>query len=147
MKMNKNEKLNRRQWVLYEYLKLRAENKEWKTREQILNDLSEYYDYRPKTNNNLYYNKSAVLLTKDILKINNNQTIQKIVISDAKNGIKIANEKEAYDFINNNMKSIIKKLKRHYNMFNKVNLNNQYRLTFGKGYEKLYIESFINEFE
>ena len=73
-------KLNRRQWVLYEYLKLR-ENKEWKTREQILNDLSEYYDYRPKTNNNLYYNKSAVLLTKDILKINNNQTIQKIVIS------------------------------------------------------------------
>ena len=32
-------------------------------------------------------------------------------------------------------------------MINKAKLNNQYRLTFGKGYEKLYIESFITEFE
>ena len=72
---------------------------------------------------------------------------KKIIISNSQKGIKIATEEEVKTHLNNNMKNIVKRLKKHYNMINKAKLNNQYRLTFGKGYEKLYIESFITEFE
>ena len=137
--------LNTRQWVLYEYLKLKSENGQWRKREQILEDLSEYY---PLNNNvNLYYNTAASEITKDIKILNESDVIQKIIISNSQKGIKIATEEEVKTHLNNNMKNIVKRLKKHYNMINKAKLNNQYRLTFGKGYEKLYIESFITEFE
>lgn len=137
--------LNTRQWVLYEYLKLKSENGQWRKREQILEDLSEYY---PLNNNvNLYYNTAASEITEDIKILNESDVIQKIIISNSQKGIKIATEEEVKTHLNNNMKNIVKRLKKHYNMINKAKLNNQYRLTFGKGYEKLYIESFITEFE
>ena len=67
--------LNTRQWVLYEYLKLKSENGQWRKREQILEDLSEYY---PLNNNvNLYYNTAASEITEDIKILNESDVIQK----------------------------------------------------------------------
>lgn len=132
------DKLNTRQWKLYEYLK---QCKGWKKRIEVLRDLKELYNYNEE--DNLYYNKSAIELTKDIKAINSNGVIQKLIISNSKKGVKIPTEQEAIESLSKEHKQIMSKLKRYYGKLNKIKDNNQIRLIFNN--ERNYVESFIKE--
>lgn len=130
--------LNTRQFTLHKYL-LKNSNR-YLTRQEILNDLKDVYGY--ENEDNLYYSKAAVILTKDIKVINENDVIQKIIVSNSKKGIKIATEQEAKEELEKEYNSIIAKLTRYHKKMNKAKLDGQMRLKFGK-YEREFIESFV----
>lgn len=139
--MERMKELNSRQFVLYQYLKLRSEKGLWTKRERILEDLSEYYHYNPKKS--LYYNEAAKHLTQDIKAINDSFLIQKIILSNAYRGIKIANEEEAAVYLEKEKIAILNKFKGYYNKLRKMKADGQLRLTFN--YERDIIEAFIKE--
>lgn len=139
--MERIKELNTRQFVLYEYLKLKSEKGLWTKREKILEDLSEYYNYNPKKS--LYYNDAAKHLTQDIKAINDSFLIQKIILSNSYRGIKIANEEEADIYLSKEKAAILNKFKGYYNKLRKMKSDGQMRLTFN--YERDVIEAFIKE--
>lgn len=139
--MERMKELNSRQFVLYQYLKFRSEKGLWTKRERILEDLSEYYHYNPKKS--LYYNEAAKHLTQDIKAINDSFLIQKIILSNAYRGIKIANEAEAAVYLEKEKIAILNKFKGYYNKLRKMKADGQLRLTFN--YERDIIEAFIKE--
>lgn len=145
MKEQITKQLNNRQWVLYLYLKYQAEeNNGWKKRIDILRDLSEYYSFNKTTNKkDLYYNKSAQLLTRDVREINKNGIIQKIIVSDAQKGLKLGTQEEVELSFERELMSILKKLKNYHIKVQKAKDNGQVRLTFDL--ERDYIEAFIND--
>lgn len=136
--MNTND-LNTRQYTLHKYLLKNTSR--YLTRQEILTDLKEIYNYNDS--DNLYYDKSAIMLTKDIKAINKSGIIQKIIISNSRKGIKIATEIEAKENLEKEFHSILNKLTRYYQKRDKMLLDGQMRLKFGKGYEREFIESFV----
>ncbi|HHX66963.1 MAG TPA: hypothetical protein GX708_02760 [Gallicola sp.] len=138
-------KLNNRQWALYLYLKYQAEeNNGWKKRIDILRDLSGHYRFNMDTDKkDLYYNKSAQLLTRDVREINKNGIIQKIIVSDAQKGLKLGTQEEVELSFERELMSILKKLKNYHIKVQKAKDNGQVRLTFDL--ERDYIEAFIND--
>lgn len=130
--------LNNRQWALYNYLKKQGNN--WNTQEKIAKDLQNIYiddDWH------LPFHDRAVRhqITNDIRTINESGLIQKIILSSSK-GVKIATEQEFEKYITSNINSVLNRLKRLKNMYEKGKRDGQMKLVIN-GQERPFIEAFI----
>ena len=129
-------RLESRQWALYAYLKERGD--QWSKQEDIAKDLFEWY---PFADGYFHDSKARLQMTMDIRAINDNATIQKIIISSS-NGIKLANEEEFNRYIRSEYKSVFKKLMRIRTKERKGKLDGQTQFNFS-GFEQ--IEAFLRE--
>ena len=97
--------LTTKQWQLYKYLKEHYEPSRWISKKELAEALGyEAEDYNPRGN----YRE----IESDVLAINEDETIQKVVIS-SRNGYKIANKEEAEEWLHNDWINILKGIKRH----------------------------------
>lgn len=133
--------LNNRQWALYNLLRNNPDTAFFEI--EIAMNLPQYYnDYNPCTATTTFHDSPArQLITADIRKINECDTIQKMIISTPY-GVKLASEEEAYRYIKAQYAAIFRKLKRVRKLERKANLDGQYRLTSGS--ERNVIEAFTD---
>lgn len=131
--------LNSRQWALYNYLKERGD--QWTFQEEIAYALKEWYC--PVTNGDFHNTPQRHIMTRDIRAINDSSVIQKIIISNPRRGIKIANEEEWQTAVKNEYISLFKRLKRIKTKERKGLLDGQTRLVFKA--ERDVIEAFLHE--
>lgn len=128
--------LNDRQRRLYELLLLVD-----KPIKQI--DIGGYIPEYFTVNYDGFHNTTErIILTNDIRAINNDASIEKIIIS-THNGICIADKNRAIRFIQNQYKAIFRKLKRIRFLEKKAKLDNQFKIfTDGNGD---YVSAFKGE--
>lgn len=119
--------LNARQWRLYKHLKENGDT--WEKQRDIARSLSDLYQI---TEGQPFHDSGArLLMTKDIQEINKSDIIQKIIISSAQ-GVKLANEAEARQFIAGRFASVLASLERVRKLERKAGLDGQLRLVFGR---------------
>lgn len=105
---------------------------------QIGRELLEEYD---DCNSNDYHNSNArMVLTRDIRAINNDMSAEKIILS-YRQGIKLATKEEAVKFIDNQYKSVFRKLKRIRKLEKKANLNGQFKIISDENGD--FVSSFV----
>lgn len=120
------EKMETRQWKLYEFLKENMDK--YLSREEIM-ELS-----------GLYENENARLLTSDLQAIKNNPTIKRILIT-SRMGIKIAETKEeANKYFEKEESEVLSRLKRLINQKKQYGLDQQMQIVFNS--EKDCVEVF-----
>ena len=139
----KEKKLTPRQWHLYDLLK--DNSNQFLTIETIYNHFKLNYpnEYSKPEENTVWNNSSTRrLITRDIQQINNNETIQKIIIFNTKLGIKLATEEEFWDYERKEKAKILSMLKRHYTKVNKAKSNGQMKLPIDE-YARNIIEAFV----
>ena len=130
-------RLNSRQWALYTFLKERGD--QWTLQEDIAKELFELYYFNSE---NFHDSNARNLMTKDIRAINDNEAIQKIIISGSR-GIKLANEEEFSQYIKRQYGSVFRRLKRIRQKEQKGQMNGQTRFVFKA--ERDVIEAFLRE--
>lgn len=137
----KNE-LNTRQWALYNYLKNKGD--EWVFQRRIVQDLAGFYPCDKELLRSPTFHDSPArhLLTADIRALNESGAIQKIVLSNGGNGIKLANKEEAEKHIRAKYATIFRQLKRTRLMEKKAGLDGQMRLVLGQ--EREIVHAFID---
>lgn len=131
--------LNHRQWSLYNYLKERGD--QWTFQEEIAHALPQWYC--PADMDDFHNTRERHRMTNDIRIINESSVIQKVIISNPKYGIKIANEAEWQAAIRREYASVFKKLKRIRQKERKGLMDGQTRLVFQS--EREVIEAFLHE--
>lgn len=129
--------LNSRQWALYAYLKDRGD--QWTKQEDIAYALNEWYRFLES--DNFHDSNARLLMTKDIRAINDNEVIQKIIISGSK-GIKLANEEEFSLYIKRQYGSVLRRLQRIRHKEKKGAMDGQTRIVFKS--ERDVIEAFLH---
>lgn len=129
----KTNKLNSRQWKLYRFLK---ENSGWHSAKELAVEL---YDF---SGSKFLGSGAQRLISYDIQVINENETIQKVILSDRNKGIKIASKKEFSAFICKQYDALWKRKKRLDKIARKGLKDKQMRIVFGR--ERNTIEAFIN---
>lgn len=139
--MTKHKLLTPRQWRLYNFLKERGDV--WTTQIDIAYALKDHYDVSFK-NDRFHDSKARLQMTMDIRKINDNDVIQKIIISSPK-GIKIANESEFDEYIYKELGGVLRRLSRVRRKAEKAKMNGQTRIVFKS--ERDTIEAFIQRSE
>ncbi len=132
-------KLNTRQWKLYQYIKEYSQKGEWKNRREIQKDLWRIY---PITSQNIFNDSGLRLMTKDIQAINANDIPHKVILCDSSKGIKMATKQEYSNILANERISILSQLKRHNEKVKKISLNGQRKLKMTP-YQKEQVESLI----
>ena len=132
--------LTTRQWALYKFLKDNYKEGYYISKETICTWLPEYYQIRDNET------RTCRTMEEDIREINNCDLIPKIIVSN-KNGYKIGNKQECEKYIKKRFIRDLKNLKLNWKLKNKVEEDGQIRFTFGKGFEREYIEAFIKELE
>lgn len=134
--------LTDRQRALYKFLMERGDV--WTQQWYIASCIPEYgYDYK-KEDVLLFHDTAArIQMTLDVRAINENDEVEKIIIS-SKRGIKLANNEEFDRHIRKEIMSVVRRLMRAKRKAEKGALNNQYKITFDK-YERDYIEAFLSE--
>ena len=120
--------LNTRQWALYQLL--RANPDRAIPQYRIAELLPQHYRYNPYIDGTFHDSGARRLMTDDILKINNSEIIQKIIISTG-NGIKLASKAEFEKYIHAEFAAIFRKLERTRKKAAKAWNDGQIRLTFG----------------
>ena len=126
--MNKRiEKMNTRQWKLYEFLKANMDH--YLSREEIMEQ------------SGLYENENDRTLTSDLQAIKVNPTIVKILITSRK-GIKIAATKEeANEYLEKEKIEILSRLKRHLNQSKQYGLDKQTQIVWNAEKDTLEVFS------
>ena len=120
------EKMETRQWKLYEFLKDNMDK--YLSREEIMDQ------------SGLYENENARLLTSDLQAIKNNPTIKRILIT-SRMGIKIAETKEeANYYFEKEETEVLSRLKRLINQKKQYGLDQQMQIVFNS--EKDCVEVF-----
>lgn len=114
--------LNERQKDLYKFLLEQSATNEYISKEEICTSLKELYP-RNEEKTNEHSSSAFALIRKDIRAINGSDAY-KIVVS-SKKGYKIADKKEAMDFVNRRFKRDLKSLKVNWNLRNKLERNGQ----------------------
>ena len=114
------------EWKIYEFLKEKSEKGEWIK----MKPLAEQFGI------------STRALRKAITNIKENETIQKIVLSDYSKGYKLMAESDDFTFLKRKKIKALKELKRYWLDVTRLNLNNQMKLTFDTQ-ERDFIESLI----
>ena len=134
--------LNKRQWVLYNYLK--ANSDIWLYRRRIVQDLAAYYPCdKDILRTDAFHNSPARhLLTDDIRALNESDHIQKIIISNGGNGVKLASKDEAEKHIKAQYSTIFRQLRRARLMEKKAGLDGQLRLVMGS--EREIVQAFTD---
>ena len=114
------------EWKIYEFLKEKSEKGEWIK----MKPLADQFGISTRT------------LRRCITNIKENETIQKIVISDYSKGYKLMAESDDFAFLKRKKIKALKELKRYWLDVTRLNLNNQMKLTFDTQ-ERNFIESLI----
>lgn len=130
--------MNDRQKMLYELLLL---NDEYPIKQADIGRvfIDDYDDCDCKD----YHNSHArQVLTSDIRAINNDPTVEKIIISTPK-GIKLATKDEAIKYLKGQYAALFRKLKRLKLMEKKVNLNGQFKIFTDENGD--FVSSFVEE--
>lgn len=127
--------MNTRQWDLYKYLKSRYEEKIYISKFEICQAFPQYYVYGEGNE------RKCRLIEKDVRIINNDENIQKIIVSN-KDGYKIGNEAEVTSYLNRRFRRAGKAMKLNWILANKVGLNKQTRLALF-GNEREVIEAYM----
>lgn len=136
--------MNERQKALYDYLVSMGD--EWTTQADIARELYEYYGngeccLAPKE---FHDTTERLEMAKTCREINASCDFEKIIISNSK-GIKLATEEEFNKYINNQYRSIFKKLKRTRELHRKANRNNQ--INFMGEFVESFLEDISKKFE
>ena len=134
-------KLNTRQWTLYEYLKMK--NGAATKVKEILHDLREIPEYNLIAFKDWNNQPAKRLMSKDIQTINKCELIQKVIVSNG-DGIRLATREEYKYFLEKEKIAILSKAKRYWQKVKKFEKDNQMRLTFGTK-ERETIEAFVGE--
>ena len=122
------------QWRIYDYIKERSLEGKWTSQKEIRDYLI----------NNGYAEKIGLrAIRRNIHDIRQEDTIQKIILTDYSKGYRLMTDEEEIDYLKKRKISILKMLKQYYKDVKRFNMNNQFKITFGK-YEREYIESIIN---
>ena len=132
--------LTTRQWDLYIFLKTYYKEGVYISKQTICRNLPQHYQIKDKET------RTCRAIENDIRKINNSDLIQKIIVSN-KNGYKIGSKEECEKYIEKRFLRDLKNLKLNWKLVDKVESDGQCRFTFGKGYERDYVETFINGLE
>ena len=122
------------QWRIYDYIKERSLDKKWTSQKEIRDYL---------INNNFAEKIGLRTIRRNINEIRKDDTIQKIILTDYSKGYRLMTDEEELDYLKKRKTSILKMLKQYYKDVNRFNMNNQFKIAFGK-YEREYIESIIN---
>lgn len=123
--MKDKNKMNTRQWKLYEFLK---EQSTFLSRDEIMKQ------------SGLYENENARTLTSDLQAIKENDTIKRILITNRK-GIKIAETKEEADkYLELEKIEVLSRLKRYFKQAHNIELDKQTQIVWNS--EKDTIEVF-----
>lgn len=137
---SKEETLTTRQWDLYIFLKTYYKEGYYISKQTICKNLPQHYQIKDNET------RTCRTLENDVRKINNSGLIQKIIVSN-KNGYKIGNEQECEKYIQKRFLRDLKSLKLNWKLVDKVEMDGQCKFTFGKGYERNYVETFIKDLE
>ena len=122
------------QWRIYDFIKERSLEGKWTSQKEIRDYLI----------NNGYAEKIGLrAIRRNIHDIRQEDTIQKIILTDYSKGYRLMTDEEEIDYLKKRKISILKMLKQYYKDVKRFNMNNQFKITFGK-YEREYIESLIN---
>lgn len=130
--------MNTRQWETYNIIKERSLRGLWTTRK----DLYQWNINYPEIKGTFGYSSAARMINADIHEINENDTIQKIIISSTANGYRLATENEMVKYFEKRKIETLKKLKHLNKLMKKAGLNNQTRITF-TDHERETIESLL----
>lgn len=122
------------QWKIYNYIKERSLEGKWTSQKEIRDYL---------INNNFAEKIGLRTIRRNINEIRKDDTIQKIILTDYSKGYRLMTDEEELDYLKKRKISILKMLKQYYKDVNRFNMNNQFKIAFGK-YEREYIESIIN---
>ena len=114
-------------WNIYKFLKKTSEHGVWIK----MNALAAMFNISPRE------------LRKSITRIRENDTIQKILVSDFKKGYKLMSKSDEYELLLKDKIRALKALKRYWKNAKRYNLNNQMKLTFDTQ-ERDFIESLVN---
>lgn len=134
-------KLNARQWALYEFLKSKYDDGKFISTEAIVNALPQHYSITDGCGS------KCRLLVSDVRVINNNDTIQKLIISsrnEHSNGYKIGTQEECNEYLNKRFDTLMKSLKFQFKLRKKTRQDGQMKMTFGTS-ERDVIEAFIKQ--
>lgn len=122
------------QWRIYDFIKERSLEGKWTSQKEIRDYLI----------NNGYAEKIGLrTIRRNVQSIRQEDTIQKIILTDYSKGYRLMTDEEEIDYLKKRKISILKMLKQYYKDVKRFNMNNQFKITFGK-YEREYIESIIN---
>ena len=122
------------QWRIYDFIKERSLEGKWTSQKEIRDYLI----------NNGYAEKIGLrTIRRNVHDIRECDTIQKIILTDYVKGYRLMSDEEELDYLKKRKISILKMLKQYYKDVKRFNMNNQFKITFGK-YEREYIESIIN---
>lgn len=113
-------------WNIYKFLKKTSEHGVWIK----MNALAAMFNISPRE------------LRKSITRIRENDTIQKILVSDYKKGYKLMAKSDEYELLLKDKIRALRTLKRYWKNAKRFNLNNQMKLTFDTQ-ERNFIESLI----
>lgn len=133
-----SKELTPRQWELYNFLKNNYDDETYIPKSEIVKYVSGYEIKDGET-------RFCRDIEFDIHDINNNEIIQKIIVSNHK-GYKIGNPKQVHDYLWSREIAAKQSLILTYKMRRKAELNNQYRLKFGKS-ERNVIEAYLKKEE
>ncbi len=120
--------MNSLDWQIYKFLKKTSEHNVWIK----MNALA------------TMFNISTREVRKSITRIRENETIQKILISDYSKGYKLMSREEEYQLILKDKYRALKTLKRVWKDIRRYNSNNQMKLTFDTQ-ERDFIEALVKE--
>ena len=113
-------------WNIYKFLKEKANNGEWVK----MNELAQEFNISPRQ------------VRLSITAIRENETIQKIVVSDYSKGYKLMSQADSFELLLKDKTRALRELKRFWKNVTRLKLNNQMRLTFNTK-ERDFIESLI----
>lgn len=122
------------QWRIYDFIKERSIEGKWTSQKEIRDYL---------INKNFVGKIGLRTIRKYVHDIREDDTIQKIILTDYVKGYHLMSDEEELDYLKKRKISILKMLKQYYKDVKRFNMNNQFKITFGK-YEREYIESLIN---
>lgn len=122
------------QWRIYDFIKERSLEGKWTSQKEIRDYL---------INNNFAEKIGLRTIRRNINEIRKDDIIQKIILTDYSKGYRLMTDEEELDYLKKRKISILKMLKQYYKDVNRFNMNNQFKIAFGK-YEREYIESIIN---
>ena len=118
--------MNSLDWRIYDFLKAKSEKGEWIK----MNDLAAEFGI------------NARKVRYSITAIREDETIQKVLISDYKKGYKLMSEEDAIYYLEKDKIRGLRTLKRYWLGIKRLSLNNQMKLTFDT-HERDVIESLI----
>ena len=128
--------LTTRQWELYRHLKNNYSDDKYISKKEIVENVQGYEVKDGET-------RFCRDIEFDVRIINDNEDIQKIIVSCSK-GYKIGTPEQVHDYLVSREIEAKNSLKLTYKLRRKAEKNNQFRIKFGK-YERDVIEAYLRE--